>query len=92
MSKRLLVLVAFAAVLGVILRRRRRAAASLAAPDPAHELRRKLDEARELETPAATVLDDAPDLTEDLEARRRSVHERGRQAAEEMHRSAPDSS
>jgi hypothetical protein len=38
------------------------------------------------------VLDDAPDLTEDLEARRRSVHERGRQAAEEMHRSAPDSS
>jgi hypothetical protein len=84
MEKRLLFLLALAALAGVLLRRRRRPEGALSASDPAEELRRKLDESRELEAPGA------PEPADDLDARRRSVHERARQAAEEMHPSGMD--
>ncbi len=69
-------------VAGLLLYRRlRRAPAPEPAPAPhAEELRRKLDETRARE--------DAPApesaLTDDLETRRREVHERGRAAVDEM--------
>jgi hypothetical protein len=47
-------------------------------------LRRKLDETREPPAP------DAAEPADDLDARRRSVHERARQAADEMHPSGMD--
>ena len=86
MRKRLLLLAGLAGVIGLVWRRRRRPAAALPAPDPADELRRKLDQTRERATPEP----DSPGPSDDLEARRRSVHERGRQAVEEMHPSSPD--
>jgi hypothetical protein len=82
MNKRLLFLLGLAALVGVLWRRRRRPATELQVPDPADELRRKLDEARESEI--------VSDLTEDLDERRRSVHERARSAAEEMHSPSTD--
>jgi hypothetical protein len=63
---------------------RRRRSPEAPAADPAGELRRKLDETRE---PPAW---DAPEPADDLDARRRSVHERARQAADEMHPSGMD--
>jgi hypothetical protein len=82
MGKRLLFLLGLAALVGVLLRRRRRPEGP--AGDPAGELRRKLDETRE---PPAS---DAAEPADDLDARRRSVHERARQAADEMHPSGMD--
>jgi hypothetical protein len=71
--------------------------------DPAEELRRKLEETKErtdepvshLATPepegAAEPLDaSAPAGTEDLDAKRREVHDRARSAADEMRRSTTD--
>ena len=84
MRRRWLFVAGLVAVIGLILRARRRSENELPAPDPANELRQKLDEARELETSRT------PARTEGLEARRRSVHERARAAAEEMGRPASD--
>jgi hypothetical protein len=72
-----------------LLRRRREASASV--PDPrAEELRRKLDESRsmveereEFEGAELTV-DRAEPAPEDLESRRRAVHEAGRATIEQM--------
>jgi hypothetical protein len=75
-------------VVGALLYRRRRAAPAPAEDPRAAELRRKLDESRtlveerdEFESAETTV-----DAAEEggLEARRRTVHERGRATAEEM--------
>ena len=63
----------------VLYRKLRRAPAPKPAVEPAEELRQKLDEARAREEP-----EPAPALTDDLETRRREVHERGRAAVEEM--------
>jgi hypothetical protein len=82
MGKRLLVLSALAAGLVLLSRRRcRRPAQSLPAPDPADELRRKLDEARERQSSAPPS---APSAADEVDARRRSVHERGRAAIDQM--------
>jgi hypothetical protein len=79
---------------GYLFLRRRRShpvAALEPAPDPAAELRRKLDEARTLVDErddfeaAETTVDRAPAPGE-LEERRRRVHERGRAAVDEMAR------
>jgi len=54
-------------------------------PDPADELKAKLAEAR--------AADEAPEADEDgpgVEARRRSVHDRGRAAIDEMQGAGPD--
>ena len=71
------------------LRRRRAEPAAVAAPDPAAELRRKLEESRsivsereefeEAETPV-----DRAEPTAGIDERRRQVHEQGRAAVEEM--------
>jgi hypothetical protein len=63
----------------VLYRKLRRARAPEPAVEPADELRQKLDAARLREDP-----EPVPALTDDLEARRREVHERGRAAVEEM--------
>jgi hypothetical protein len=67
------------------------------APDPASELRRKLDESRALvderddfESAETTV--DRASAPGELEERRRRVHERGRAAVDEMSRAAAESS
>ncbi len=67
------------AVAGFLLARRR--SGREREPDPAQELRRKLDEARERETPPA------PD---GVEARRAEVHERGRSVLDDMRRSGSE--
>lgn len=77
------------AVAYVVLRRARRRPPEPPGPDPAAELRRKLEESRsvaEREAPAAQT--EAAEA-DDLEQRRRQVHERGRAAVEEMRRDAP---
>jgi DNA-binding SARP family transcriptional activator len=63
----------------VVYRKLHRVRAPEPAVEPAEELRQKLDEARAREEP-----EPAPALTDDLETRRREVHERGRAAVEEM--------
>jgi len=63
----------------VLYRKLRRARAPEPGVELAEELRQKLDEARAREEP-----EPAPALTDDLETRRREVHERGRAAVEEM--------
>lgn len=89
MWRRLLLLSGLAAFAAYVLRRR-----PLVEPyaegrleglveDPADELRRKLDEARSREAEPA-------ELTDDLEARRRAVHDRARASADEMRGSADD--
>jgi hypothetical protein len=58
------------------------------AGDPAEELRRKLDETRE--APVSHLSEpepaepSAPVVSEELDARRREIHERARAAADEM--------
>jgi hypothetical protein len=73
----------------VLARRMRRARAGPAAPDPAAELRSKLDESRaiaderdEFESRETPV--DEADAPGDVDSRRRAVHDRGRAAADEM--------
>ena len=76
-------------VVGLVLYRKlRRAPAPKPAVEPAEELRQKLDEARAREEPEP---EPAPALTDDLETRRREVHERGRAAVEEMRGGSEDS-
>ena len=75
MFRRLLLVTGLAAVIGWFLSRR--IAGAEPAVDPAEELRRKLDETRGHDEHEA-------ELTDDLDARRRAVHERGRASADEM--------
>ena len=60
-----------------VFRRRPRVAAPVAARDPADELKAKLAEARAGD-------EKAPEPDPDVEARRRSVHDRAREAIDEM--------
>src|SRR5207237_2566825 len=74
------------------------------AADPAEELRRKLEETKEREGAAPPTTEptadaapeteplepSAPVVSEELDARRREVHERARSAADEMRRSSTD--
>jgi hypothetical protein len=76
--RRLLAFLGGIALLKALLARRR----TSAGPDPADELRRKLEESREL---AADQEDFAAGETPvDADERRREVHERGRAAIDEM--------
>lgn len=86
MWRRLLVLTGLVALIAYVLRRPRRSAPEPLegyAEDPAEELRRKLDETRGRAEPEA-------ELTEDLDERRRDVHERARAAADEMRGSSSE--
>ena len=71
-------------------RRLRRPAGAPPAPDPADELRRKLDESRALAAErdefeaGETPVDQAEPAGESVEDRRRRVHEDARAAADEM--------
>ena len=77
-------LTGLAALVAYVLRRRPAAEPAVHGDaDPAEELRRKLDETRS--RPEADA-----DLTEDLDERRRDVHERARAAADEMRGSSSD--
>jgi hypothetical protein len=62
--------------------------------DPAEELRRKLDETKGRDEDAGEVsgVDDPapPASVEELDAKRREVHDRARAAADEMHRTSTD--
>jgi hypothetical protein len=77
------------------------------ASDPADELRRKLDETKDRETPLTHLAEpepadvlgvtqpepvepSAPVVSEELDARRREIHERARAAADEMHDTSSD--
>jgi hypothetical protein len=85
MWRRLLIITGLAALIALFLRRRRPPREELLVEaDPASVLRSKLDEAREREEAPPVAGED------DLDARRRGVHERGRAAADEMRRSASD--
>jgi hypothetical protein len=86
MWRRLLVLAAVVALVAYVLRRRP-AAQTVAEPavDPAEELRRKLDETRTKAEPEAET-----QLSDDLDERRRQVHERARAARDEMRGPSPD--
>ena len=71
-------LTGLAALVAYFLRRRPVPAAGVEHDvDPAEELRRKLDETRARAEPE-------PELGDDLDARRREVHERARASADEM--------
>jgi hypothetical protein len=85
MFRRLLVLTGLVALAAYLLRRRPVPTAT-AEPDvdPAEELRRKLDETRVRAEPEAV------ELSDDLEARRREVHERAKASADEMRGSTTD--
>ena len=88
------------ALAGMLLLRRRRSQAQPAlevapAPDPAAELRRKLDESRALvderedfESAETTV--DRASAPGELDERRRRVHQRGRAAVDQMSRAAEE--
>jgi hypothetical protein len=84
MFRRLLVLTGVVALVAYLLRRRPvRAAGAEPDVDPAEELRRKLDESRARSEPE-------PELSDDLDARRREVHERARASADEMRGSSSE--
>jgi len=81
----------------VVLRRRRHSAPEpFPAPDPADDLRRKLDESRALDAErdefeaGETPVDQAEPAGETVESRRRKVHDDARAAADEMTRREPD--
>jgi len=84
MLKRLLLITGLAAVIGYFLQRRLvPAVGAETGIDPAEKLRRKLDEARSRDEPE-------PELSDDLDARRREVHERARASTDEMRGSSSD--
>lgn len=86
MFKRLLLITGLAALIGYFLRRRHFAPSQVEGyADPAEELRQKLDEAR-----SRDAAETEPELSDDLEARRREVHEKARASADEMRGSTPD--
>ena len=76
--RRLLALLGGIALVRAWLRRRR----ARAGPDPADELRRKLEESRELAADQEQFA--AGETPVDADERRREVHERGRAAIDEM--------
>ena len=85
MFRRLLVLAGLVALAAYLLRRR--PAPSLAVEldvDPAEELRRKLDETRARAEP------EAAELSDDLDARRREVHDKAKASADEMRGSSSE--
>ncbi|MET0938996.1 MAG: hypothetical protein ABWY51_07215 [Gaiellaceae bacterium] len=85
MFRRLLVLTGLVALAAYLLRRRTVPAAGVEHDvDPAEELRRKLDETRARAEPEAS------ELSDDLDARRREVHERARTSADEMRDSSSE--
>jgi hypothetical protein len=102
MKRRFLWLVAVAGFVWLYLRRGVRRPQPVVqippAPDPAEELRRKLEQAKERdESPAAHLAEPEPEaeppgpaVSEELDAKRREVHERARSAADEMRRSSSD--
>ena len=67
-----------------VFRRRPRVAAPVAARDPADELKAKLAEARAGDAPLPES-----DPKADVDSRRRSVHDRAREAIDEMEGSDP---
>jgi hypothetical protein len=84
MWRRLLLLTGLAAFIAYLLRPRPYVEGRLDSfIDPAEELRRKLDETRSRDEPE-------PELSDDLDARRRDVHERARASADEMRGSASE--
>jgi hypothetical protein len=89
MWRRLLLLTGLAALVTFFLRRHRppEPADRPLDADPADELRRKLDEAREREDGSAV---EAPDAVAELDQRRRDVHARARAAADEMRDTGSD--
>lgn len=105
MKRRLLWLAAVAGFVWLYLRRGVRRPQPVVqippTPDPAEELRRKLEQTKERnESPAAHLAEPEPEpetaespgpvVTEELDAKRREVHERARAAADEMRRSNSD--
>ncbi len=85
MFRRLLVLTGLVALVVYLLRRRPVPAAGVEHDvDPAEELRRKLDEARGRAEP------ETAELSDDLDTRRREVHERARASADEMRGSSSE--
>ena len=104
MRRRFVWLVALAGLVWLYLRRGVRRPQPVVeippAADPAEELRRKLEETKEREgaapqtavpaTETEPLEPSAPVVSEELDARRREVHERARSAADEMRRSSTD--
>ena len=85
MFRRLLVLTGLVALAAYLLRRRPAAAAAVEPDvDPAEELRRKLDQTRARAEP------EAAELSDDLDSRRREVHERARASTDEMRGSSSE--
>jgi hypothetical protein len=89
MMRRLFWLAGIAAVLALLFRRRSRPHFESEGfdIDPADALRQKLDEVRQRSELAA---EEAAAPPEDIDARRRDVHDRIRAATEEMRESASD--
>lgn len=84
MSKRLLWLAAPLGVAAGIARRMRRRGRSEEAPDPrAEQLRRRLDESREIVS-EREEFESGETPVDSVEDRRRGVHERGREAIDEI--------
>jgi hypothetical protein len=85
MFRRLLVLTGLVALAAYLLRRRPVPAVAVESDvDPAEELRRKLDETRGRAEP------EAAELSDDLDVRRREVHERARASTDEMRDSSSE--
>jgi hypothetical protein len=86
MFKRLLLITGLAALIGYFLRRQHHTESKVEGyADPADELRQKLDEARSRDAAEADS-----ELSDDLDARRREVHEKARASADEMRGSSSD--
>ena len=106
MKRRLFWLVALAGVIWLYLRRGGRRPEPVhsvppAAGDPAEELRRKLEQTKEREADVSYLAEpepphadpaepSAPVVSEELDARRREVHERARSAADEIRGTSTD--
>ena len=102
MRRRLFWLAALAGIVWFYLRRGARRPEPVripTAPDPAEDLRRKLEQTKERgdgagasepESQAEAPEPPAPADSEELDAKRREVHDRARSAADEMRRSSSD--
>ena len=98
MRRRLVWLLAIVGLVWLYLRRggrRPEPVTSIPPADPADDLRRKLDETKPAEPAASQPLDfplepPAPVVSEEVDARRRSVHEHARTAADEMRDAGAD--
>jgi len=83
MRSRLLWLAGALGILWLVRRLRRRRAVE-EGPDPADELRRKLDESRAAEDEPSEAPPEEAAPAEDLDERRRQAHDRGRSALDQM--------